>query len=88
VRYRRHGDVLAQPVDDQVILLSADQSELLTLNGPGAAVWSALAEPGTTDEVTARIVAAWPGADAAVVRADVVAFVERLVGLGAVVAAD
>ena len=87
MRYHRNGKVLAQPLDDQVILLSADRSDLLTLNGSGAAVWEALAEPGTVEEVTARILGSWPGADSSVVRADVVAFLDQLITLGAVEAA-
>jgi hypothetical protein len=78
VRYRRNPEVLAQPVDGQAMLLSPDQTELLTLNPSGAAIWDALSSPGDIDEIVARVAAAWPDADPAVVAVDVPVFVDDL----------
>ncbi|MCU1675609.1 MAG: hypothetical protein JWM93_367 [Frankiales bacterium] len=84
MRYVRNEAVLGQKVDDSVILLSADQSDLLTLNAAGAAIWQALLTPGTVDDVVDRVTAEWPGLDTDIIRTDAAMYLEKLASLGVV----
>jgi hypothetical protein len=71
----RDGTVYAAPLPD---------GPPFVLAGPGAAIWLALAEGGTLDEVTHRV-ADDVGSAAEVVAADVATFVTGLVDAGLVV---
>jgi hypothetical protein len=71
----REGTVYAAPLPD---------GPPFVLAGAGAAIWLALAEGGTLDEVTRRV-ADDVGSAAEVVAADVATFVSDLVDAGLVV---
>jgi hypothetical protein len=54
-RLRREG-VLWQEVADQVVVLDAGRSHYLAVNATGAALWQALADGCTTDQLAEILV--------------------------------
>ena len=78
--WRRSPDVAVVDGDTRVVLLGlADPATArpLVMEGPAAAIWHALEEPGTTAEVVQRVAADF-GLPATEVEADVSAFIEDL----------
>ena len=85
MRWRRRADVLWRRAVDAVVLLPVGADDPVLLPGTGAAVWELLEQPATLDELLAALREVYgTDADAASVEADVVALLDRLVGLGAV----
>ncbi|GAB3433732.1 hypothetical protein GCM10027517_00980 [Phycicoccus ginsengisoli] len=85
-RWCRAPEVAVVDRGERVVLLAlADPTSArpMVLEGPAAAVWHALAEPGTGAEVAVRV-ADSVGVPAAEVEADVSAFLEQLVTVGLV----
>ena len=80
---QRNPDVLQQDLDGEVLLLLPEGSEVLHLNDSASALWRALDEPRTLDEVAALLADAY-AADPAVVRADLLALLPELQARGAV----
>jgi hypothetical protein len=78
--------VLWRRAVDAVVLLPVGADDPVLLPGTGAAVWELLEQPATLDELLAalREVYGTDAADRASAAADVVALLDRLVGLGAV----
>lgn len=86
VREWRIGDAVAWHVSDErrvVLVPLSDRPDVRALEGSAARVWRALAEPGSTEVVVGRV-ARDVGADPDAVRADVVAFLEKLAADGLV----
>ena len=83
--YRRNPAVVFHQVDDRVMMMNPDRAEFVTLSPTGAAVWHALAEPGTAQDIVERIQPDWPEADPQRMRADIDAFLQNLEEAGAIV---
>jgi hypothetical protein len=85
-RWARSEDVAVVASDERVVVLDLSDpatARPLVMEGPGAAIWRALDEPGTTAEVSARVAADF-GIPAAEVRADVESFLSLLEAQGLV----
>ena len=80
---QRNPDVLQQDLDGEVLLLLPEGSEVLHLNDSASALWRALDEPRTLDEVATLLADAY-AADPTVVRADLLALLPELQARGAV----
>ena len=80
---QRNPDVLQQDLDGEVLLLLPEGSEVLHLNDSAGALWRALDEPRTLDEVATLLADAY-AADPTVVRADLLALLPELQARGAV----
>jgi len=78
----RNPDVLQQDLDGEVLLLLPEGSEVLHLNDSASALWLALEEPRTLDEVAALLAETY-AADPDVVRADLLALLPDLQARGA-----
>ena len=74
-RLARGKDVMAAVLDDTVMLMAAESDGYYGLDGVARAVWERLEAPATFDEVHAHLVATFEH-DPAVIRADLIAFVE------------
>ena len=83
VTLQRNPDVLQQDLDGEVLLLLPEGSEVLHLNDSASALWRALDEPRTLDEVATLLADAY-AADPTVVRADLLALLPELQARGAV----
>jgi hypothetical protein len=66
--------VIARPVQDEVIILDTRTNQYLGLNGPGAVVWSVLAEGGSATTAVEELLARYEVTDT-MAQADV----ERLI---------
>jgi len=78
----RNPDVLQQDLDGEVLLLLPGGSAVLHLNDSASALWRALDEPRTLDEVAAMLAETY-AADPDVVRADLLALLPDLRACGA-----
>jgi hypothetical protein len=84
--WRRSPDVAVVDGDTRVVVLGlADPATArpLVMEGPAAAIWHALAEPGTTHQVVERVARDF-GLSATEVEADVTTFMEQLADAGLV----
>ena len=79
---QRNPDVLQQDLDGEVLLLLPEGSEVLRLNDSASALWRALDEPRTLDEVAALLAETY-AADLGVVVADLLALLPDLQARGA-----
>ena len=59
IRFRRH-EVVARRVDHAVVLPKRSDRSTLVLRGAAAAIWDALADPRSTDELPAWLVESRP----------------------------
>jgi hypothetical protein len=78
--WRRSADLAVVDHGDRVVVLALSQpatARPLVMEGPAAAIWHALDEPGTTAQVAARVAADF-GFPAAEVRRDVETFLALL----------
>jgi hypothetical protein len=73
-----------EPVDDEMLVIDFATSDYYLLNDSGAAVWRALTEPRTADEVADAFAGVAPDARAAI-RDDVDGFLAALAADGLVV---
>lgn len=78
----RNPDVLQQDLDGEVLLLLPEGSKVLHLNDSASALWLALDEPRTLDEVAALLAETY-AADPDVIRADLLALLPDLQARGA-----
>ena len=78
----RNPDVLQQNLDGEVLLLLPEGLEVLHLNDSASALWLALDEPRTLDEVAALLAETY-AADPDVIRADLLALLPDLQARGA-----
>lgn len=78
----RNPDVLQQELDGELLLLLPQGSEVLHLNDSASALWRALNEPRTLDEVAALLAEGY-ATDPDVVRADLLALLPELQARGA-----
>ncbi|MGH7566709.1 MAG: PqqD family protein [Gemmatimonadota bacterium] len=76
--FRRMDGVWSRPLDDRAVLYSWDEGKAIVLNPTGAVLWDALKSPRTASELGDLLVDRFPGLPAERVRADVAAFLDRL----------
>jgi hypothetical protein len=87
LRWRRNGSALWRSAPGPlVVVLPPGAAVPLSLTGPGAQVWAALAEPRSLDDLVEAFVDAYD-AGPAVVRHDIGALVRALADVAAVVPA-
>ena len=79
---QRNPAVLQQDLDGEVLLRLPQGSEVLHLNDSASALWRALDEPRTLDEIAALLAETY-AIDPDVVRADVLALLPELQARGA-----
>jgi hypothetical protein len=77
---RRTEGVWSSPVHDRAVLYSWDEGKAIVLNATGATLWEALESPRTSEELAALLIERFPTLSAERARADVTAFVDRLLG--------
>ncbi len=70
-RFRRRDGVAGRELDGKCFLADNDGGTITVLNQMAAAIWRALGEPATADELVDLAVLAFPGTDRAVIAADV-----------------
>jgi hypothetical protein len=66
-------------VQDRAVLYSTPQSKAIVLNATGAALWDALETPRRPSELADLLIQQFPDLPADRARADVAAFLDRLV---------
>lgn len=76
---RRAGDVWSTNVQGRAVLYVSPQRKAIVLNATGAALWDALDSPRSPTELIELLIQRFPGLSADRARADVAAFLERLV---------
>lgn len=75
---RRTDGVWSSAVHDRAVLYSGDEGKAIVLNPTGAALWEALESPRRPSELAALLVQRFPDLTADRARADVAAFLDRL----------
>ena len=76
---RRAEGVWSSGVQDRAVLYSSPQAKALVLNASGAALWEALESPRRPSELAELLIQRFPDLSLDRARADVAAFVDRLV---------
>jgi len=76
---RRADDVWSSGVQDRAVLYSSTQSKAIVLNATGAALWEALEAPRRPSELADVLIQRYPHLSIDRARADVAAFLDRLV---------
>lgn len=77
------GDVVTSPMGDELALLDFNSSTYFTLNATGTAVWEALKEPNTVEDISQAIASRY-GISPDTSRADVEDLIEQLLAAGLV----
>lgn len=77
-RLRRAEGVWSNPVQDRAVLYSWNDGKAIVLNPTGAALWEALESPRTPDDLAELLIHRFPGLSTERARADVAAFLDRL----------
>jgi hypothetical protein len=77
---RRTDGVWSSAVHDRAVLYSWNEGKAIVLNATGATLWEALESPRTLSELAALLIERFPTISAERARADVTAFVDRLLG--------
>ena len=83
-RLERNPGLVWADMDGETVMMSMERGEYFGLGGVGSRIWDLLAEPVTAATVCEQITAEFD-IDAAVCRADVVAFLQDLAVNGLVV---
>jgi hypothetical protein len=76
---RRADGVWSSGVQDRAVLYSTPESKAIVLNPTGAILWEALHSPRRPSELAALLVQRFPELTSDRARADVTAFLDRLV---------
>ena len=77
---RRTEGVWSSAVHDRAVLYHGDQGKAIVLNPTGAILWEALVSPRRPSELAALLIDLFPDLSPDRARADVAAFVDRLLG--------
>lgn len=77
--FRRSEGVWSSVVQDRAVLYSSTENKAVVLNGTGALLWEALDSPRDASDLEHLLVERYPGLSAEHARADVAAFLDRLV---------
>lgn len=75
--WRRHPQALSRSSADQVVVLPVGHDEPVVLSSTGAAVWDALAEPHSVEDLAGQLAATFDG-DPQRIRGDVERFLHEL----------
>ena len=86
-RIARREGLIAEPLDDGIVMLDPEADRYLRLNSTGRLIWEALEEPATIGEL-ARSLGERTGVELERAEADTSAFVAALIERGAVRPAD
>lgn len=70
-RFCRRRDVVAQLIDDEMIVVDLESSTYLSLNASGQILWAVLAEEQTVAQLVDVLAAAYPGVPLGTVEHDV-----------------
>lgn len=81
----RNADLLAADMDGETVMMSIERGEYYGIGGVGTRVWELLAQPTSIAEIIRSICAEYE-VDEAACRADMQAFVEKLVQNGLITA--
>ena len=76
--YKKADHVEGQLVEGALILIDTRESELLQLNEVGAAVWEAIDEKKTSEDIIRNVQSQFEGAPASQIRKDVLGFLRHL----------
>lgn len=87
-RLRRHPEAVATELDGEAFLVRHDRDAILRLNPTAAALWRALAEPATRDELVSLFAAAFPEEAGERLEADLNAAIGALLADGMVAVTD
>ncbi|MGH7566707.1 MAG: PqqD family protein [Gemmatimonadota bacterium] len=77
--FRRADGVWSSGVQDRAVLYSSPESKAIVLNATGAELWEALESPRRPSELAELLIKRFPHLSADRARADVAAFLDRLV---------
>ena len=84
----RHPMTASRELGGEMVVLSAGDSRLFTLNGAGALIWKAADGLTRLDEIVARTVCAEYDVEAPVAQADAEAFVAEMVAQGVMLSGE
>ena len=84
----RHPMTASRELGGEMIVLSAGDSRLFTLNGVGAAIWKAADGATTLEEIVTAAVCSEFDIEPSVAQADAEAFVAEMVSHGVMLSAD
>ncbi len=82
IRFRRSQAVDAETLGDALVLMNTGTGEVLTLNHTARAVWEALAEEPSVEDLIAGFAAVFRDVDQAALRQDIADALERLRAAG------
>lgn len=77
----RTSDVLASPVDDELVMMDIEQGAYFSLDRVGADIWARLAEPLTVADLCAQLQRQY-NVDQATCEADVLAVLNEMASNG------
>lgn len=78
-RYRRVGQFDTETLDEDLILMNTETFEVVTLNPTARIVWESFAAAVTIEEIATTFEEAFPDADPATLRADILQTVRTLI---------
>jgi hypothetical protein len=81
VVYRRRPGLHAVEMDDELVMMGQEQGEYFGLRDVAASIWQHLGEPRTVEELCGLVASEYDVTPEGC-RADVVAFLDELVGKG------
>ena len=88
IRYRRHPEAAVTELEGEAFLVRRDRDAILRLNPTAAALWRALAEPSTRDDLVALFAEAFPDVDPGRLATDIDGALAALSADGMVAPAD
>lgn len=77
----RASDVLASPVDNELVMMDIERGMYYALNGVGSDIWERLAQPVRVTDLCAQLVQQYD-VDRATCEADVLAVLNEMAGNG------
>jgi hypothetical protein len=77
----RDPDMIAAEMDGDLVMMSIEQGRYFGISGVGTRVWELLEKPASVDQLCAAVLEEYD-VDEGVCRADIHAYVEKLLGMG------
>jgi hypothetical protein len=84
-RWKRAGNVTARTVSEELFIAAKDRGAIFNLNSSAAAVWHALDQPRTLDDLCRLFAAAFPEKDRRAIEVDLMALLCELRRQGLIV---
>jgi hypothetical protein len=78
---RRHPDVEAAPLKNELLLFRATDNKFFVMNATAAYLWQRLEQPSDEAELAARVCAAFSGVSGEQARADVADTIRQMLDL-------